>query len=200
MIMDKENKYNENFTEEEESSFDILGWVLKIVHYWYLFVISLAICIGIAYLKNKSWKPVYKTSARIILGENESGISSSVSEYNFMQGFGGSYASRNMTNQLILFSSRNIISRTISQLNFTVDYYTKSRFKTNFLYKISPVEIVNYTIETSGFGREFILIPIDENSFQVKLESTNGEKGFVQEAKYGLPVNALFHYDSKTNG
>ena len=188
--MDKENRHNEAFIEED-SSFDILGWVFKILHYWYLFVISLAICIGIAYLKNKSWKPIYKTSARIILGESESGISPS-SEYNFMQGFGGSYNSRNMTNQLILFSSRDIISRAVSQLNFTVDYYTKGRFQTNYLYKISPVEIVDYTILGSGFGREFTLIPLDQYSFQIKLEDNKVQKGFTQKGKYGLPVETPY--------
>ncbi len=190
MHMDKENRHSETFTEED-FSFDILGWILKILRYWYLFLISLAICVGIAYLKNKSWKPVYKTSARIILGENESGISSS-SDYNFMQGFGGSYSSRNMNNQLILFSSRDIISRTISQLNFTVDYYIKGRFKVNYLYKISPVEVVDYMIKESGFRREFILIPLDEYSFRIKFEDGDGKNNFVQDGKYGIPVETPY--------
>ncbi len=120
--MNSENRHNNAFTEDD-SSFDLLGLVLKILRYWYLFVISLAICLGVAYLKNKSWKPIYKTNARIILGEGENSFVSS--EYNFMQGFSGSSTSRNMQNQVIMFSSRDIISRAISQLDFTVDYYTR---------------------------------------------------------------------------
>jgi capsular exopolysaccharide synthesis family protein len=186
--MNSENRRNDAFTEED-SSFDLLGWILKILHYWYLFVISLAICFGLAYLKNKSWKPIYKTSARIILGEGENSFVSS--EYNFMQGFSGSSTSRNMQNQVIMFSSRDIISRAISQLDFTVDYYTRGRFKTNYLYKISPVEIVNYTIKESGYGREFIIVPIDESSFEVRMDKEN-QTGFAIKANYGFPVETPY--------
>ncbi len=182
--MNSENKHNEAFTEDD-SSFDLLGWILKILKYWYLFVISLAICIGFAYVKNKSWKPVYKTSARIIMGEGENSFVSS--EYNFMQGFSGSTSSRNMQNQLIMFSSRDIISRAINQLDLTVDYYTRGRFKTNYLYKISPVKLVDYTINEFGYGREFKIIPIDKNSFTLQYE-TNNKVEFEKEGRYGIPV------------
>jgi capsular exopolysaccharide synthesis family protein len=187
--MEQEKRKTDEFFTEEDSSFDIVGWVLKILHYWYLFVISVGICLGIAYLKNKTWQPIYKTSARIILGENETGITPP--DYNFMQGFGGGNM-RNMNNQLILFSSRDIISRTISQLDLTVNYYTKGRFKTNYLYKKSPVEVVNYDIKEYTYGLEFCIIYKDENVFQIKYEDSNGKASFVQDGLYGIPVETPF--------
>ena len=186
--MNNESRQNDVFTEDD-SSFDILGWLLKILKYWYLFVISVGICVGVAYFKNKSWKPIYVTSARIILGESEGGFSAP-SDYGFMQGFGGSSSRGNMTNQLILLSSRDIISKAINRLDFMVDYYTKGRFKTNYLYKISPVEIVDYTIY--DYGREFVIVPIDRNSFEVKQEDTESRKGFTQKGTYGVPVGTPF--------
>jgi capsular exopolysaccharide synthesis family protein len=189
--MEQEHRKTDETFTEEDSSFDIIGWLVKILHYWYLFVISIGICLGLAYLKNKSWKPIYKTSARIILGENETGISSP--DYNFMQGFGGNnMRNMNMNNQLILFSSRDIISRTISQLDFTVDYYTKGRFKTNYLYKISPVEIVNYEVFSVGYGLEFVIIPQNENVFQLKYEDNSGASSFTLQGLYGIPLETSF--------
>ena len=53
------NNYN-NFQDpkdEEESSFNVMEWVFRILHYWYLFIISLVIAYGIAYLQNRKWLP-----------------------------------------------------------------------------------------------------------------------------------------------
>jgi len=186
--MNNENRRNDVFTEDD-SSFDLLGWVMKILRYWYLFVISLAIALGAAYIKNKSWKPRYKTSARIILGEGENNFITP--EYNFMQGFGGPSSSRNMGNQLLLFRSRNLISRTIDQLDLTVDYYTRGRFKTNYLYKISPVEIFNYTTKEGGYGREFTIVSQDKNSFKIVLDKDGGVE-YEVKAMYGVPVETPY--------
>ena len=39
--------------EEENSNFDLMEWVFRIIHHWYLFVIAASIALSLAYLKNK---------------------------------------------------------------------------------------------------------------------------------------------------
>ena len=45
--------------EEENSSFDLMEWVVRIIRHWYLFVIAAAIAMSLAYLKNKNICPAY---------------------------------------------------------------------------------------------------------------------------------------------
>lgn len=182
---------NENEQVEEESSFDILDMVMRILKYWYLFVISLSIAWGLAYVKNRSWTPVYKTSARLILGENAAGVSTS-SDYNFMQGFSSGYNSRDMNNQLVLFSSRDIILRTINKLDLSVDYYTRGRFKTNYLYKKSPFELVDYSIPESTYGQEFKLEPLPNDSFVIKFANEKRKNDLDIRGKYGQPFKCPY--------
>ena len=39
---------NEAFTEESSSSFDIMVWVARFVHYWYLFVLAALVALSMA--------------------------------------------------------------------------------------------------------------------------------------------------------
>ena len=40
--------------EEENSNFDLMEWVIRILHHWYLFVIAAVIAFSLAYLKNNA--------------------------------------------------------------------------------------------------------------------------------------------------
>ena len=130
----------EQFSEESEgSSFDYRTWIIRILKGWYFFVISLIVCMGIAYLQNRSWKPVYKTNALVIIEDSKGYMGSQAM---LLQGFGAEKAYRNVNNQVIMFGSHDIIERTIKkQPDMLVDYYTLGRFRQTSLYKQSPVVI-----------------------------------------------------------
>ena len=53
---------NNDLNEEEEGNFNIMEWVMLFLHYWYLFVIGVAIAWGCAMLKNRKWLPSYSVS------------------------------------------------------------------------------------------------------------------------------------------
>ena len=101
--------------EEEESNFNILEWIFKFLRYWYLFVIALVIALGLAYLKNRSWMPVYYTEAKVIIES-----STADNAYNFMQGFGGGMDYINTNNQLLILGSYDLINRTIQNLHVDI--------------------------------------------------------------------------------
>ena len=51
-------------------NFDPIEWLLTFLHYWYLFVIGLAIAMGLAMLKNRKWIPTYYSQGTIIIKES----------------------------------------------------------------------------------------------------------------------------------
>ena len=70
--MDNNNLNQENnFSDSEDTSFDVKIWIIRICKGWYFFVISLVLFMGIAYLQNRSWQPVYRSSALVIIEENK---------------------------------------------------------------------------------------------------------------------------------
>ena len=165
---DKNAKYTytkDTSIVEEESNFNILEWVFRFLRYWYLFAIALVVALGLAYLKNRSWMPNYYTEGKILIES-----SSSYSAYNFMQGFGAGTDYVNTNNQLLILGSYDLINRTLQELPFGVDFYTRGRFKTHSLYGREPIAINLKYADAQLYGCEFRFIPIDDNNFEIVLE------------------------------
>ena len=74
--MEETNKYiDKPAFQEEESSFNIMEWVMLFVSHWYLFLFSLAIMLTFAYLQNRKWQPEYKSSGTVIIAVRTVGVS-----------------------------------------------------------------------------------------------------------------------------
>ena len=71
--------------EEDNSNFDLMEWVIRIIRHWYLFVIAAVIAFSLAYLKNKRVIERYLTTGTMIIKESSGGGYGSAS---IMQGFG----------------------------------------------------------------------------------------------------------------
>ncbi len=128
--------------EEDGFNFNVMEWILRILHYWYLFVIAGIIAFGLGYLKNRRWMPKYLSCGTIIIkqstpyGTNMGG--------GLMQGFGIDAGYTNVKNQMIMLGSYDLMARVVDSLPFlNVDYFTQGRFKTRNVYRQSPI-IVEY--------------------------------------------------------
>ena len=186
---DKNSKYyysNETpIIENSESNFNILEWVFKFLRYWYLFVIALVIAFGLAYLKNRSWMPQYYTEAKVLIES-----SSADNAYGFMQGFGAGVDYMNTNNQLLILGSYDLINRTVQNLSFGVDFYTRGHFRTHSLYGREPIAINLQYADAQLYGREFRFIPIDNNNFEIVFEDEFSKELFPDfkiKGQYGVP-------------
>ena len=70
--------------EDSSMNFNPLEWFFTFLHYWYLFVIALAISLGLAMLKNRRWIPTYFSQGTLVIKEN-AGYGGS--NFALMQGF-----------------------------------------------------------------------------------------------------------------
>lgn len=93
---------------EEESSFDIMEWLARFAAHWYLFIISLIIAFGLSYLQNRKWLPVYKSTGSVNIDDSRTMMNSTQV---MMQGFGVQDAYRNISNQIIMLGSYDLLGR-----------------------------------------------------------------------------------------
>ena len=183
---------NENYNEAaESSSFDYKMWIIRIVKSWYLFAISLVLFMSFAYLKNRSWRPTYKSSALVIIEDSKGYMGSQAM---LLQGFGAEKAYRNVNNQVIMFGSHDIIERTVAkQPDLLVDYYSLGRFRQTNLYKQSPIVVQMAYVSPESYEREFIFTDLGGDEFEIKAEETHSQSEFYCKGKYGEPIeNSLF--------
>lgn len=185
MAQQEENLQNGNvIIEEEKSDFDLLEWVFRILHYWYLFVIGGVIAFSLAYLKNKKVVESYLTTGTLIIKEASGG---GYGAQSLMQGFGVDAGYRNVNNQLIILRSYDLIQRTVDSLPFlNVEYITKGRFKTRNIYRMTPILVEYSKLDPSAYNYLFRCDVQQDGS--LKITSTDEDVHFDYTTHYGEPL------------
>jgi uncharacterized protein involved in exopolysaccharide biosynthesis len=140
--------------EEENSNFDLMEWVVRIIHHWYLFVIAAVVALSLAFLKNKRVIERYLTTGTMIIKESSS--NGGYGSASIMQGFGVGAGYTNVNNQLIIIGSYDLIGRTVDSLPFmNVEYITKGRFKTRNIYRNTPITVETAHIDPMAYQHLF---------------------------------------------
>ena len=171
--------------EEGALSFNPIEWLFTFLHYWYLFVIAMAIALGLAMLKNRRWIPTYYSQGTIVIKESSAyGSSSSM----LMSGFGVDAGYKNVNNQMIMLGSYDLISRVVDSLPFMqVEYITQGRFKTRQLYRQTPILVEFSRIDPRIYGQLFQVNFLKDGSLQVL--STDENISLDLTAHYGEPLS-----------
>lgn len=171
--------------EDEGIDFNVMEWVLRIAHYWYLFVIAAIVAFGMAFLKNRRWMPRYMSSGTIII--KQSTPYGSTMGTGLMQGFGVDVGYSNVQNQMIMLGSYDLMGRVVDSLPFlNVEYYTQGRFKTRNIYRNTPILIDYENIKSQAYGEMFRCT--FKKDGRLVIESTNED----------LPLSVTTHYGEKT--
>lgn len=176
---------NSGDDDEGSSNFDPIAWFFTFLHYWYLFVIAVAIAFGLAMLKNRRWIPTYYSQGTIVIKESGTyGGSASA----LMSGFGVDAGYKNVNNQMIMLGSYDLMSRVVDSLPFlNVEYITQGRFKTRYLYRQTPI-IVEYTrIDPRAYGALYQVNLLPDG--MIHISSTNENDPLDIKAHYGDPIS-----------
>lgn len=173
-----------NDDEEGSMSFNPIEWFFTFLHYWYLFVIALAIALGLAMLKNRRWIPTYYSQGTIVIKESGTyGGSASA----LMSGFGVDAGYKNVNNQMIMLGSYDLMSRVVDSLPFlNVEYITQGRFKTRQLYRQTPIIVEPERVDTRAYGQ---LFQVEFRDGIMYITSTDESVPLRLEAHYGEPVS-----------
>lgn len=162
------NQTEQTFQEDQEEETSILTYVFKYLRYWYLIVISLAICLAYAYVYLKKYTPIYQISATLLV-KDEKRVNSQVLEKLDMQG-----TSKLVENEIEVLKSRTLLGRVIDNLNLTISYWSEGDARDTELYTDSPISL-NATRLTDfaynnplyikiGPGRKYQLLDQGQNS------------------------------------
>src|SRR5574344_944746 len=168
--------------DDSSSSFNWMEWLMRIIRYWYLFVVAVIIVVFFAYLKNRSWQPQYVTESKLMIEEG------AANQYNFMQGFGVNQGYRNMNNQLLLLGSYDLIRKTVEKLPFGIDMYAQGRFKKTSLFSYPPVAIKATFVSQEAYFHEYKFIVVDDASFDIVIKGGKETKDVVIRGQYDVPV------------
>lgn len=124
--------------QQSESFFSTGKIVSKIIKKWYILIISVGVCLMIAYLINRYTVPVYQVSTTVYLKEAKEKFSLS----GLLTENTSSSAIKNLEIESIVLRSYGMVKKTVEDLDLEVSYYQKGNVKTFELYKSTPIKVV----------------------------------------------------------
>lgn len=137
-----DNNLNENkMVEEESSALSIKEiWTIIILN-WYWIVLSLIVSLGLAFAYLRYTRPVYATSMKVLIKDDDGPQSRSAANALDQLGMGMMSNSNGFDNELEILTSTNIATRVVEKLKMYVSYAYEGRVAPIELYKNTPVTV-----------------------------------------------------------
>lgn len=180
--------YFDEVKEKTSFSFDFVLWFYRMLKYWYLFVISIAVCLIIANLKNRSWVPSYGIQAIMMLEDRGgvSPVSGAVPMGTIL---------RNTINQQIVLRSRGMVERTVNTLpsKMWINYFRSSNFKTVSIYENTPLNIQTIDIKPEAYYYTYNVAYVDDDHCQIFYEGNDNHSSYSIVVPYNKIIdNGVF--------
>ncbi|GAA4282070.1 GumC family protein [Gaetbulibacter aestuarii] len=152
------------------SNFNLKKTLLYYLKQWPWFLLAVAICIGLAYVKLRYTKPQYLVKAKIMILDDKdnssTGVLKDISLFSEKE-------DAKIGDEIQVIQSRSFLRKIVNELNLNVSYYTQGRIYESQLYKTSPV-VVNFIAPDS-------IIAKTNSSFFINIESSTNFRYYINE-------------------
>ncbi|MFT7452390.1 MAG: tyrosine-protein kinase Etk/Wzc [Patescibacteria group bacterium] len=161
----------------------------KILRRKWLFILSLAIFIPLAYLYTKIAKPVYQCATTIMIEEETVTKIGGSKEFDFNP----LKEEKNLNNEIALIRTHSMIKKSVAPLGFNINYYSGTWYGKKEKYGLFPFEVLLIDSSSQLYGAYFEVVPksdtefellIEEDEFAVSDPKTNTTHDVEQEYKY----------------
>ncbi|WP_418263888.1 GumC family protein [Flavobacterium faecale] len=174
---------NNLLNEDNENDFQLRALIDQYASHWKWFLLSVFLCLSIAFVYLKLATPQYQSSMTILVKEDKNSMLSELSAFSDM-GFGGGIKN-DIDNELEILHSRTLVESTVKQLNLNVSLFVKNKFTTRELYSKAPIEVSFINRKPSYFESESELILLNKgsNSFSLTEKIVEERPLIIENAK-----------------
>lgn len=159
----------------------------RIVRKWYWCVISLCVCLPLAYLYAARQPQVYGKATTILIKDDYPKESVAATVLASSNGIVNT-AATNLDNEIFLLSSHSLLKTVVRNLKLDVTYWKKNGFRKMEIYQDSPVA-VQFTKEGGTADARFLVIPVSGTEFRLEKDDKDrhgSETGtFGKEIRFG---------------
>lgn len=170
-------------SDEESSSFNFATIYSAVVLNWKWFLLSLVLCLGVAYVYLRYTTPIYQAGAKLLVKDNDQ--NSGYNSKNVMNSatLGLISNSNGIDNEMEILKSHSLAQQATRDLKLYVNYYAKGKFKDHLLYLNQPI-----TVDVDPSHLEKLNAPIN-----LQIERTGNS--YHVTGTYYIPVS-----DNKADG
>lgn len=174
------------------STFDFKGFIFKIFSYWKLFLISIAIGLGIAYYINVRKLDVFRASNLISIQDNQNPFFTTNTSLTF--NWGGT--TDKVTNVMIALRTLKHNIDVVEALQFYIEYQKEGDYQREDVYGLTPFEIKADTSAYQLYNHEMLIQTKTDSTFH--LATTFPEEDPIQLYHYGNQSDTLINLDRTT--
>ncbi|NML19617.1 polysaccharide biosynthesis tyrosine autokinase [Pseudoflavitalea sp. G-6-1-2] len=162
----------------------------KYFHYWWLFILFLAVAVLAAWLHLRYTTPMYKVASTLLI-RNDNNVRPGGQQDAMLMGM-MQMQSSNKQNEIEILKSRAMMARVVRVLNLNVQYYVLGNVKTTNIYKEAPFEIDVREMTDSSRGFSYEIHLSSKNTFKVGTDPKEryfGEVLSMPEGKFVIQLN-----------
>lgn len=172
----KNNNSNDTSPEYNEESIDWKALLFKCFLHWPWFLGSIVICIICAWMYLHFATPIYKTTASVLIKEEDKKNSKSMNGLSDFTQLGIFSSTQSFDNEVEILRSKNLIKNVIEELNLNTTYFQKEGLKTVELYNDSLFEVILPAIKSERLGEEVKFKTIYHPDGSMDVEGLIGNK------------------------
>lgn len=161
----------DNTTGKKNDALNVVDLFFYLLSRWQWFLLSLVFCVGLAWYWYAKASLVFFRSATVVIKDPVNQPTTSTAG---LERFDNYVNKVNVSNELLQFQSKHLMSEVVKRLHVDVDYEVKQGLRTVELYKKSPVE-VRFSDADSTRYIAFTVTP--KSSSQVVISDIQGVKG-----------------------
>ena len=170
---------SENTEQQDEIS--IIEILFHYLRYWKLFIISIAICLGLAVIYLLYVTPEYRISSKVLINDDKKG--QAVDMTSAFSDIGIVAPKNNLDNEIEILRSKTLMQNVIDSLRLNTTYLKKGKLKDEEIYKGTPVFLSIANIMDEGS----FIVDMDKDSV---LSVRSNEEDFDQKVKMGKELNS----------
>jgi len=174
--------------KKEESTGDIRNIIAICLNYWYVFVISVMVCLFATFIYVQRLPSKWNTISKIIVEDDKSSPAKSLTSGNNADLASLLNVKSNADNEVKILKSSSLLKKVIASLQLNVHVYNNNGYKDVEVYDAAPFSVTVTDKKDSVASGSYKISILDNNSFRLK------------ETKGDLEVDGMFGKPLSLNG
>ena len=186
MIDVEDNDINTN-TGNAGISNSIGELISRFFYYWPLLILSVIVCLAIAYTFLRYTIPIYKVETTLMIKDDKKSAGAGTDILNQIDAFGNTKV---VESEIALLRSRKLMAVVVDRLNLVVNYQNEGRIITSDAYTNRPVDIIAVKLNKDLESQTLQLTFTDASHYKLLNEITglvvSGPLDQLQRNKFGI--------------
>lgn len=142
--------------------------------YWYIFVVSIAICVVVAFFHIRYTVTQYYVATTLLIKDETNGSGFTANPVaSEMQLFG---PGKKIEDEIIVLKSKSLMERVLRELSFNTLYFLDGRVQDMEVYEKSlPLKLIISKLHPSAYNKKIFIYPKDDNSFELGEMDVHGD-------------------------